>query len=93
MSSVVDQRRGLIHFKHRIATQMSEDASHTFVRSRIAARLQQEGPVPVNAVYFDVDADSSVRFKPYSVKQQPDMLPFFQQLRRISISLSSRRFF
>jgi len=91
MSSVVDQRRGLIHFKHRIATQMSEDASHTFVRSRIASRLQQEGPIPVNAVYFDVDADSSIRFKPYSIKQQPDMPSYSEQLEQIAASLASRR--
>jgi len=92
MSSVVDQRRGLIHFKHRIATQMSEDASHTFVRSRIAARLQQEGPIPVNAVYFDVDADNWVRFKPYSTKLQPDVPLFYQQLQTFADSLHSRRF-
>jgi len=91
MSSVVDQRRGLIHFKHRVATQMSEDASHTFVRSRVASRLQQEGPVPVNAVYFNIDADSSVRFKPYSTKQQPDMPSFPEQLQEIAASLSTRR--
>jgi S-DNA-T family DNA segregation ATPase FtsK/SpoIIIE len=87
----VDQRRGLIHFKHRVATQMSEDASHTFVRSRDAARLQLEGPTPVNALYFNVDADSSVRFKPYSTKSQPGMPSFVEQLHEIATHLFPRR--
>ncbi len=91
MGSVVDLRRGLIHFKHRVATQMSEDASHTFVRSREAARLQQEGPLPVNALYFNVDADSALRFKPYSIKPQSGMPTFDEQLRHLAARLSPRR--
>ncbi len=91
MSTVVDQRRGLSHFKHRVATQMSEDASHTFVRSRQAARLQLEGPTPVNALYFNVEADNAIRFKPYSTKQQPGMPSLDEQLRDLAARLSPRR--
>ncbi len=90
MSSVVDARSGLPFFRHRVGTQMSEDASHTFIRNRLASRLQMEGPSPVNAVYFDVEHDASVRFKPYSTKLQTDELTLIQQLQRIAGRLSKR---
>jgi DNA segregation ATPase FtsK/SpoIIIE, S-DNA-T family len=66
MAHVVDERRGLINFRHRVALQMSEDDSHTFVRSRRASQLQLEGPTPVCALYLDVENDQAVRFKPYT---------------------------
>lgn len=66
MANVIDERRGLINFRHRIALQMSEDESHTFARSRKASQLQVEGPTPICALYIDLENDKSVRFKPYS---------------------------
>lgn len=90
MASIVDEREGIIHFRHRIATQMSDDASHTLFRDREAARLQEEGPVPVSALYFDVEGDRKTRFKPYTIKQQIDEDDMFEQLRKIGEQLASR---
>jgi S-DNA-T family DNA segregation ATPase FtsK/SpoIIIE len=80
MSHVVDERRGLLNFRHRVALQMSEDESLTFVRSRKAAQLQTEGPAPVCALYMDVENDRALRFKPYSVEST---IAFTDQLREI----------
>lgn len=66
MISAIDERQGLINFRHRIALQMGEDESFTFVRSRKAAQLQLEGAIPVCALYMDMESDKAVRFKPYS---------------------------
>lgn len=73
MSSVLDERRGLLHFRHRVALQMSEDESLTLVRSRKAAQLQLEGPAPICALYMDVEHDRSLRFKPYSIESTIDI--------------------
>lgn len=90
MAHVVDERRGLINFRHRIALQMSEDESHTFVRSRRASQLQVEGPTPVCALYVDVENDSSVRFKPYtSDSTRGDSLS--EQLETVGSTLSNWR--
>ncbi len=93
MAYVVDERRGLINFRHRVALQMSEDDSHTFTRSRKAAQLQLDGPTPVCALYADVENDSTVRFKPYSsdpsLAAQNEFL--IDQIRIIGETLSSRR--
>jgi S-DNA-T family DNA segregation ATPase FtsK/SpoIIIE len=67
MTYVLDEHRGLTNFRHSIALQMSEDESFTLVRSRKAAQLQFEGPTPICALYLDVENDTAVRFKPYSV--------------------------
>ena len=67
MTNVIDERRGLVNFRHRVALQMSEDDSHTLTRSRKASQLQLEGPSPVCALYVDVENDAAIRFKPYSV--------------------------
>ncbi|HEX7333183.1 MAG TPA: FtsK/SpoIIIE domain-containing protein [Pyrinomonadaceae bacterium] len=67
MTNIIDERRGLVNFRHRIALQMSEDDSHTLTRSRKASQLQLEGPSPVCALYVDVENDAAIRFKPYSV--------------------------
>lgn len=66
MANVIDERRGLVNFRHRVALQMSEDESHTFARSRKASQLQIEGPTPICALYLDLENDRAVRFKPYS---------------------------
>lgn len=91
MASVIDARSGLPYFRHRVGTQMSEDASHALIRNRLASRLQLEGPSPVNAVYFDTEHDQAVRFKPYSTKLQADELTLSQQLQRIAVRLQNRR--
>jgi len=66
MVNVIDERRGLVNFRHRVALQMSEDESHTFARNRKASQLQLEGPLPICALYLDLESDKSIRFKPYS---------------------------
>lgn len=93
MTNVIDERRGLLNFRHRVALQMSEDDSHTLTRSRKASQLQLEGPTPVCALYVDVENDSAVRFKPYStdpglVTQSESLI---EQLRLIRTELSERR--
>jgi S-DNA-T family DNA segregation ATPase FtsK/SpoIIIE len=93
MSNVVDERRGLINFRHRVALQMSEDDSHTLTRGRKASQLQLEGPTPVCALYVDVENDSVVRFKPYSsdpslVAQNESLI---DQIGIIGEQLSNRR--
>jgi len=93
MANVIDERRGLINFRHRVALQMSEDESHTFVRSRKASQLQLEGPTPICALYVDVENDKSIRFKPYSsdaslVSQNESLI---DQLNMIGTFLTDRR--
>lgn len=93
MSNVIDERRGLINFRHRVALQMSEDDSHTLTRGRKASQLQLEGPAPICALYLDVENDASVRFKPYSsdpavVAQNEELI---DQVRSIGKTLAERR--
>lgn len=93
MTNVIDERRGLINFRHRVALQMSEDDSHTLTRGRRASQLQLEGPTPVCALYVDVENDAAVRFKPYSidaalVAQNESLV---EQMRQIGAQLSHRR--
>lgn len=90
LAAIIDLRAGLDYIRHRIATQMSEDASHTLVRSRKASQLQVDGPSPVCALYFDVENDSSVRFKPYTIKRQLDENDFQEQLGQIGRRLAER---
>jgi DNA segregation ATPase FtsK/SpoIIIE, S-DNA-T family len=87
LTNVIDDRRGLVNFRHRIALQMSEDESFTFVRNRQASRLQIEGPIPISALYMDVENDKSVRFKPYSVESD---IPLVEQLAQIGQVLKLR---
>lgn len=93
MVNVVDERRGLHNFRHRVALQMSEDDSHTFARNRKASQLQLEGAMPVCALYVDVENDAAVRFKPYSIDPsaaaQPESL--LDQVRAVGERLSKRR--
>jgi S-DNA-T family DNA segregation ATPase FtsK/SpoIIIE len=80
MSHIVDERRGLINFRHRIALQMSEDESLNLVRSRKASQLQLEGPTPICGLYMDMENDQSLRFKPYSIEAT---IAFDEQLQQI----------
>lgn len=93
MTNVIDERRGLLNFRHRVALQMSEDDSHTLTRGRKASQLQLEGPTPVCALYVDVENDASVRFKPYSI--DPALMAqnesLVDQVRQIGEELSHRR--
>lgn len=67
--SVLDEKRGLTNFRHRIALQMSEDDSFRFVRSRKASQLQSaSNQRPIVALYVDLEKDASLRFKPYSIR-------------------------
>lgn len=66
MSAVIDQRRGLANFRHRVALQMSDDDSYALIRNRLAARLQHDGQKPIRALYRDMVNDSSLIFRPYS---------------------------
>ena len=86
MKSVVDERHTLNSFRHRIALQMSEDESLTFVRSRKAATLQNEGPQPIVALYMDMDRDSSVRFKPYSIEAT---INYYDQMKQFGERISA----
>lgn len=95
LTSVIDDRRNLPHFRHRIALQMSENESFDFVRNRRAAQLQSEGPVPICALYVDTTNDRATRFKPYTseqiVTQGSGQRPFLEQLRSIGTQLADRK--
>ncbi|HKR11584.1 MAG TPA: FtsK/SpoIIIE domain-containing protein [Pyrinomonadaceae bacterium] len=93
MTNVIDERRGLVNFRHRVALQMSEDDSHTLTRSRKASQLQLEGPSPICALYVDIENDAAIRFKPYSVDtpvsaQGEELTP---QIALLGQTLSERR--
>ncbi|XGB38455.1 MAG: hypothetical protein LVT47_08460 [Cyanobacteria bacterium LVE1205-1] len=81
MLNVIDDRRDLANFRHRVALQMSEDDSFTFVRNRTASRLQLDGKKPISALYLDVESDRSVRFKPYSTEST---IPLTEQLKQVA---------
>jgi DNA segregation ATPase FtsK/SpoIIIE, S-DNA-T family len=85
MLNVIDERRDLVNFRHRVALQMSEDESFTFVRNRLASRLQLDGSKPISALYLDVESDRTVRFKPYSTEST---IPLDQQLLEVSNTLN-----
>jgi len=58
--------RDLAQFSHRVAMQMSEDDSFTFMQSRRASMLQRNGPRPVVGLYYDLDSGQADNtFKPY----------------------------
>jgi S-DNA-T family DNA segregation ATPase FtsK/SpoIIIE len=86
-SNVLDIRRNLAYFRHRVALQMSEDDSFTFVSDRQASRLQADGDVPIKALYRDTDSDRTTLFKPYSTESTPE---FKQQIEKIANSLIKR---
>lgn len=93
LANVIDERRGLVHFRHRVALQMSEDESHAFVRSRKASQLQIEGPSPICALYLDTESDQSIRFKPYTsdLTTQAGSESLSDQLLTLGRALAQRR--
>jgi S-DNA-T family DNA segregation ATPase FtsK/SpoIIIE len=92
MAAVIDERREIHNFLHRVALQMSEDDSHTFVKNREASLLQNEGLSPICALYVDLERHTSVRFKPYSIdisdKRQGES--FIEQIKIFGRELSQR---
>lgn len=84
---VVDERRGLPNFRHRVALQMAEDESLTLVRGREASRLQVNGSRPICAIYKDVESERILRFKPYST----ETADFSEQLSEIGDRLGEWR--
>ncbi|MBZ0297955.1 MAG: DNA translocase FtsK [Anaerolineae bacterium] len=89
MTHVVDERHGLTNFRHRIALQMGEDESLTFVRSRNAAILQNEGNLPIVALYMDTENDTSTRFKPYSIEiTSSTSIDFYEQMEQVGKKLA-----
>ncbi len=93
LASVMDERRGLHSFRHRVAFQMSEDESFSFTGGRRAAQLQDDGPTPVCALYVDLESDRNVRFKPYtcdpSLTNPGDAIT--EQLPKVGQALKVRR--
>jgi S-DNA-T family DNA segregation ATPase FtsK/SpoIIIE len=84
MKAVFDERQDIENFRHRVALEMSEDDSFTFVRSRQASRLQIDGSLPISAIYVDLQKNSTTRFKPYSMEATID---FIEQLEQIGNKL------
>lgn len=66
MQYIIDPKRGLINFRHRIALQMSEDESHAFLHSRGASRLQSQGSEQIRALYVDTNGNKETIFRPYT---------------------------
>ncbi|WP_110519454.1 FtsK/SpoIIIE domain-containing protein [Herpetosiphon llansteffanensis] len=90
-SAIIDEKRGLPYFNHRIALQMSEEESFALVRNRKAAMLQVDGPYPVSALYTNIENDQQKRIKPYSLQpdaEQPNRL--IDEIQLIGQSLSDR---
>jgi S-DNA-T family DNA segregation ATPase FtsK/SpoIIIE len=66
LGTVLDERRDLGRFTHRIGLQMSEDDSFALFRNRQASQLQnarmtQKG----DAIYFNNETGRSIKFRPY----------------------------
>lgn len=91
LSTVLDERRLLPHFRHRVALPMSEDDSHVLVRSRRAAQLAADGCAPIRALYADLATDRAIRFTPYSCSPDPNGgSSLADQLRAIGAGLARR---
>ena len=74
LTSVIGSK-GLDFFRHRIAMQMSEDDAFSFVRNRVASRLEVEPPPPIRACYLDMGSNRTLIFKPYVIgpKQRQEL--------------------
>lgn len=88
MKTIIDERRDLEFFRHRVALQMNEDRSFDFVRNRMAAMLQPDEPPPIAAIYADTQKDSMIRFKPYSIDAT---IGFDRQMNKIGNHLKKWR--
>jgi S-DNA-T family DNA segregation ATPase FtsK/SpoIIIE len=54
-------------FKHKIATQMSDNDSFSYINSQKASKLQQDGPKPINALLIDNQQEHYTEFRPYTI--------------------------
>lgn len=90
-SSIIDEKRGLLYFNHRIALQMSEEESFALVRNRKAAMLQVDGPYPISALYVNIENDQQKRIKPYSLQTDSEQSNnLINEIELIGQSLSHR---
>lgn len=71
-------KKNIDFFRHRIALQMSEDDSFTFVKRREASRLQIEGKKPISSFYIDMGINKFSVFKPYFLDET-----FYSQIKEI----------
>jgi S-DNA-T family DNA segregation ATPase FtsK/SpoIIIE len=92
MQHIIDPKRGLINFRHRIALQMSEDDSHTLLQSRAASRLQQHGSEQIRALYVDTDGNKETIFKPYThtIDKSNNKQPLIDDIATIGKQLARR---
>ena len=67
LTSVIDERRTLPLFRHRVALQMPDDESFLFVRNRSASDLKKFGERPVCGVVLDLESGKTTRFKSYII--------------------------
>lgn len=63
-------KKQFMYFRHRIALQISEQESFDFLQNRQGALLQAHGDVPTVAFYADINGNRSMKFKPYSIKDE-----------------------
>lgn len=69
LCTVIEERRDLVRFCHRVGSQMSEDDSFALFRSRQASQLQQRrGSGPTDANYFNHENSRNVKFRPYMME-------------------------
>ena len=66
----VIQKKQFTFYRHRISLQISEQESFDFLQSRNGATLQTHGDVPTVAYYADMNGNTRMKFKPYSVKDE-----------------------
>lgn len=79
-------KKQLTYFKHRISLQISEQESFDLFGTRTGSILQIQGEEPVIAFYKDMNGNSQVKFKPYSVVDNN----FDEQLNHLKTLLLSR---
>jgi len=84
MQSVIAKKH-IDYFRHRVALQMSEDDSFTFLKRREASRLQQDGPKPISGFYLDMGNNKQATFKPYCLNDT-----LYQQITHIAGTLKER---
>lgn len=88
---ILDDKKSLPFFRHRIALQMSEDDSFYFIKSRDASQLQTQGDRPICALYSDTEANRKVKFKPYTINNQGlTRFSFYDELSKIGSVLATR---
>lgn len=66
----VVSKKQFTYFRHRVSLQISEQESFDFLQSRIGSTLQQHGDIPTVAYYADMNGNTKIRFKPYSIKDE-----------------------